>query len=55
MPVSPRSLALLCWEDLPPYKSMSLPELANANRTQQANCDEYLVVRREAIKSEWLM
>jgi hypothetical protein len=53
MPVSPRSLALLCWEDLPSYKNMSLPELENANRLQQANCDEYLVVCREAIKSEW--
>jgi hypothetical protein len=55
MPVSPRSLALLCWENLPSYKSMSHPELDNANRMQQANCDEYFVVRRDAIKSEWFM
>ena len=53
MPVSPRSLALLCWADLPAYKSVSLPELENANRLRQASCDEYLVVRRETIKSEW--
>ena len=53
MPVSPRSLALLCWEDLPSYKSMSLQELDKANRLQQANCDEYLVVCREALKAEW--
>jgi len=53
MPVSPRSLALLCWETLPSYKSMSHPELDNANRMQQANCDDCFVGRRDAIKSEW--
>lgn len=50
MPVSPRSLALLCWENLPSYRSMSPAEVDNANRLQQLNCDEYLVMRRDATK-----
>lgn len=53
MPVSPSSLALLCWEDLPPYKDMTLSEVDNANRFQQRACDEYFVVRRNATKSAW--
>jgi len=55
MPISPRSLALLCWEDLPSYKSVSLAELDNDNRLQQANCDEYFVVRRNTSRPEWFL
>jgi hypothetical protein len=55
MPISPRSLALLCWEDLPNYKSVSLAELDNDNRLQQANCDEYFVVRRNTSRPEWFL
>ena len=53
MPVSPNSLALLCWEDFPNYKNMSLREVDNANRFQQMACDEYFVVRRNATKPVW--
>jgi hypothetical protein len=53
MPVSPNSLALLCWEELPNYKEMSLREVDNANRFQQMACDEYFVVRRNATKPVW--
>ena len=35
MPVSPNSLALLCWEDLPNCKNMTLFEVDNANRLQK--------------------
>jgi hypothetical protein len=31
MPVSPKSLAVLCWEDVPNYKDMALGEVDNAN------------------------
>ncbi len=53
MPVSPNSLALLCWEDFPNYKDMSLLEVDDANRLQQIGCDEYFVVRRNATKPAW--
>jgi len=53
MPVSANSLALLCYEDLPNYKKMSLQEVDNANRFQQMACDEYFVVRRNATKPVW--
>jgi len=55
MPISPHSLALLCWADLPSYKSVSAPELNNDNRLQQANCDEYFVARRNTSKPEWFI
>jgi len=29
--VSPKSLAVLCWEDVPNYKDMALGEVDNAN------------------------
>jgi uncharacterized protein DUF4238 len=53
MPVSPNSLALLCWEDVPNYKNMTLFEVDNANRLHQVACDEYFVVRRNATKLGW--
>ena len=53
MPVSPNSLALLCWEDFPNYRNMSLLEVDTANRSQQMACDEYFVVRRNATKPVW--
>ena len=53
MPLSPNSLALLCWEDFPNYKNMSLLEVDNSNRFQQMACDEYFVVRRNATKPVW--
>jgi hypothetical protein len=53
MPISPNSLALLCWSDLPPYKEMSPFEVDNANRLQQMICEESLVVRRNVTKPVW--
>lgn len=53
MPVSPNSLALLCWEDFPNYRDTTLFEVDNANRLRQAACDEYFVVRRNASKPVW--
>jgi hypothetical protein len=53
MPISPNSLGLLCWEDFPNYKNMTLFEVDNANRLQQMACDEYFVVRRNATKPVW--
>jgi hypothetical protein len=55
MPISPHSSALLCWADLPSYKSVSVPELDNNNRLQQANCDEYFVARCNTSKPEWFI
>lgn len=46
MPVSPNSLALLCWEDLPKYVDMPQCGLEDANALQQGNCNEYFVVQR---------
>lgn len=53
MPISPRSLALLSWQDFPLYQQASIGFLDNANRTQQIACDEYLIVKRNVVKSEW--
>ena len=53
MPISPRSLALLSWQDFPPYQQASVGALDNANRTQQIACEEYLIVKRNLVKSEW--
>jgi len=54
MPVSPNSLALLCWEDVPNYKDMTLSGVDDANRLQaQVACDEYFVVRRNTTKPVW--
>lgn len=53
MPVSPNSLALLCWADVPAYEKGTPAELDNANRLQQIACDEYFIVRRNATKAVW--
>jgi hypothetical protein len=53
MPVSPKCLALLSWEDLPSYMVSTQSLVDNANRFQQMACDEYIVVRRNAIKPIW--
>jgi hypothetical protein len=53
MPISPNSLALLCWADLPPYKEMTPFEVGNANRLQQMNCDKSFVVRRNVTNPVW--
>jgi hypothetical protein len=53
MPISPRSLALLSWQDFPLYQQASVGALDNANRTQQIACEEYLIVKRNLVKSEW--
>jgi hypothetical protein len=53
MPVSPNSLALMCWESLPNYKDMTPFEVDQANRLQQMACDEHFVVRRNAAKDVW--
>ncbi len=53
MPISPNSLALLCWEDLPEYASLTLSGVDGANALRQRACEEYLVARRNATKSAW--
>ncbi len=53
MPVSPSSLALLCWADVSAYEKGTPAELDNANRLQKFACEEYFVVRRNVIKSVW--
>lgn len=53
MPISPNSLALLCWEDVPKYKSLTLTEVDGANALRQIACEEHLVVRRNATKAVW--
>jgi uncharacterized protein DUF4238 len=53
MPISPNSLAFLCWEDVPEYKSLTLPGVDGANALRQIACKEYFVVRRNATKSVW--
>jgi hypothetical protein len=53
MPVSPKSIALLCWEHLPNYRHCTALELDEVNRNQQGACDEYLVARRNASKPMW--
>jgi hypothetical protein len=53
MPVSPNSLALLCWEDVLNYKNLTSLEIHGANALRQRACDEYFVVRRNATKSVW--
>lgn len=55
LPVSPRSLLLLCWEDLAPYRAAALPEVDNANRLQSIACAEYIVVRRDETKPVWFI
>ena len=54
MPVSPNSLALLCWADVSAYEKGTPAELDNANRHQQIACDEYFIVRRNATKAVWI-
>ena len=53
MPISPKSLALLSWQDFPLYQQASVGALDNANRAQQIACEEYLIVKRNLVKSEW--
>jgi hypothetical protein len=53
MPVSPSSLAVLCWEAFPSYRNTRLPEVDEANRFQQISCEEHFIVRRNATKSIW--
>jgi hypothetical protein len=53
MPVSPNSLALLCWEKVPNYTNLTLLGVDDANALRQRACDEYFVVRRNATKSVW--
>jgi len=53
LPISPRSLLLLCWEDVPPYKAAALPEVDNAKRLQSLAYADYIVVRRDETKLVW--
>jgi Protein of unknown function (DUF4238) len=53
MPMSPNSLVLLCWADLPPYKEITPFEVEKANRLQQMNSAESFVVRRNVTKPAW--
>jgi Protein of unknown function (DUF4238) len=53
MPISPKSLALLCWADVPEYEKGTPAELDNANRLRQVASDEYFIVRRNATKPVW--
>jgi uncharacterized protein DUF4238 len=53
MPVSPNSLALLCWEDFPDYENLMPLGVDDANTLRQRACEEYFVVRRNATKSVW--
>lgn len=53
MPVSPNSLALLSWQDFPPYREATLPEVDNANRSQRIACSEYCIVRRNVNNCIW--
>jgi hypothetical protein len=53
MPISPNSLALLSWEDLPEYETSTLSVVDGANALRQMACKDYLVVRRNVTKSVW--
>jgi hypothetical protein len=53
MPVSPKSLALLCWENFPNYRSTRLFEVDEANFLQRLACHEYFVLRRNLTKPVW--
>jgi hypothetical protein len=53
LPVSPRSLVLLCWEDFPPYRRARLEEVENANRGQSIACAEHIVVCRQQTRDVW--
>ena len=53
MPVSPDCLALLCWEEVPHYKKLTLSEADEANRLQQAACETSFIVRRNATRPVW--
>jgi hypothetical protein len=53
LPISPRSLVLLCWDDFPPYRAAGQPEVDNANRLQSIARDEYIIVRRDETRPIW--
>jgi hypothetical protein len=53
MPISPDCLALLCWENVPHYKKMTVSDADEANRFQQIACEEHFIVRRNATRPVW--
>ena len=53
MPISPHSLAVISWQDLPHYERTTLSELHAANRNQQIGCEEYIIACRNVSHPIW--
>ena len=55
MPVSPSTLAVLCWEELPNYVDAAPSIVMDANRLRLLACEKYTVARRNVTNGAWTL